>query len=66
MRILVGRIRNERDLSTRDRGRRFEDFFYIYYCCYFIVVIFLYGFYFGMNDCNLKIDISVVEVFGEK
>lgn len=66
VRTLAGRIRNERDLSTRDRGRRLEDLFHIHHCCYFIAATPLHGFYFGMNDCNLKIDTSVVEAFGEK
>lgn len=66
VRTLAGGIRNERDLSSRDGWWGLEDLFHIHHCRYFITTTPLHSFYFGMNDCNLKIDISVVEAFGEK
>ena len=58
---LAGRIRNKRDLSPRDGWWGLEDLFHIHHCRYFITATPLHGFYFCMNDCNWKIDLSVAE-----
>lgn len=63
---LARRIRNERDLSSRDGWWGLEDLFYIHHRCDLIAATPLHSFYFGMNNCNLKIDKSVIEGFGEK
>lgn len=60
VRTLAGRIRDERDLGSRDRGRGLEDLFDIHHGCDFITAAPLHGFYFSMNNYNLKSQISVV------
>lgn len=63
---LAGRIGNERDLRPRDGWRGLEDLFHVHHGRYFVTAAPLHSFYFGVNDCNLKIDGSVDEASADK
>lgn len=52
---LAGGIRDEGDLGSRYGWGRLEDLFHIHHGCYFVATTPLDGFYFGMNNCNLKL-----------